>query len=270
MQSLILVHPDKAYADSVNQSLACRFEGKLTIVRSDSCEDALRYWLEQQMPDIILTAADPGDYSGMELYREARSHDTRVRVILLADVPDTAQMMEAIRGGAEDYILREEGFERIADAVQRTMQAVQAEAQAAMTAIRTASARPLIDRDILHRLMAANHQKLCAIKAEMDIWHYPCRNHQPVALGCCFFPRLDFPSARARVRIEHMASPSVELIGIEYDDHTLVVMCYTREGNPIHILKECLRTMCMRSTCLFVLWRTGHTPPAAFRMYWRT
>jgi DNA-binding NarL/FixJ family response regulator len=85
------------------------------VARSSTADEAMRV-LRAQSPDVLLLdLMMPG--GGLELLRAAQSAGLPTRIILLTAVVDDAQLLEAIRLGAQGVVLKDMAPQLIIDAI---------------------------------------------------------------------------------------------------------------------------------------------------------
>ncbi len=80
-------------------------EQNLAVVQVDSCEDCLSLLKEEIFP-VILTETDLPRKSGLYLLKEAKAIQPQSEVILLTHNASSFTLLQAIRHGAYDFILR--------------------------------------------------------------------------------------------------------------------------------------------------------------------
>jgi FixJ family two-component response regulator len=80
-------------------------EQSLSVVQASSCEDCLSLLKEETFP-VILTETDLPRKSGLFLLKEAKTLQPQSEVILLTHNASSFTLLQAIRHGAYDFILR--------------------------------------------------------------------------------------------------------------------------------------------------------------------
>jgi putative nucleotidyltransferase with HDIG domain len=79
-------------------------------------------YLEQNTPDLVLSDIVMPEMDGIHLLEWLRQHDRTVPVIIVTAMHDIASALEAIRGGAYDYILKPFEKDQLFMSVRRALQ----------------------------------------------------------------------------------------------------------------------------------------------------
>jgi DNA-binding response OmpR family regulator len=89
--------------------------------------DVARTTLEMMVPDVVLTDLFAADQAGIRLIREIRARYPRCSIILMAEKGHDSAVLEALRAGAVDYLLKPiigtqvcESLDRAVHAIRRT------------------------------------------------------------------------------------------------------------------------------------------------------
>lgn len=80
----------------------------------DTVGDAMR-WLDEQVPDIVLTDLGLPDGSGLDVIRRAREKHPDSEVLVITIFGDEAHVIQAIQAGAGGYLLKDTGLHALGD-----------------------------------------------------------------------------------------------------------------------------------------------------------
>jgi two-component system chemotaxis response regulator CheY len=118
--SLVLVVDDAAFQRMrVRRSL----EGAgHSVVEASSGHEAVDLY-EQQRPDAVLLDITMPGMSGVEALRRIRANHPDARVVMLSAMAQQAIVMEAMRAGARDFVVKPAEASRVLAAVARAVRA---------------------------------------------------------------------------------------------------------------------------------------------------
>ena len=103
---------------SFGEALACalRYESDIVVVGSVSTPWEARALLEQRV-DVVLLDVHLGGHDGLQLARELTTTSPGLRLILMSDSPDPLMLETVLSLGAQGYVHKGQGLQRIIDAV---------------------------------------------------------------------------------------------------------------------------------------------------------
>jgi diguanylate cyclase (GGDEF)-like protein/PAS domain S-box-containing protein len=87
--------------EMVNDSISCVFD----LTHVESVSDAERYLADQSV-DIVLMDLRLVDLPGLESVRRVRAATPRVSIVLLSDADDEQIALQAVKEGAQDYLIK--------------------------------------------------------------------------------------------------------------------------------------------------------------------
>ena len=74
-------------------------------LRAHNAEEALEI-LDTQAPDFLVTDANAGSMSGLELIKTVHSKQPDLPIILISAMDDSEEILEAFQSGARDFITK--------------------------------------------------------------------------------------------------------------------------------------------------------------------
>jgi two-component system response regulator YesN len=119
----ILIVDDEPYIvntlhDQIRESVD--FYAELDIYRAFTANTALEY-LQRTKIDIVLTDIEMPGMNGLELQQEISKHWPKCKVIFLTAHGQFDYVHQAMRSGGNDFILKNEGVERVVEAVKQAI-----------------------------------------------------------------------------------------------------------------------------------------------------
>ena len=87
-------------------------------VRGEESAEGVLHWLDSEMADILVTNTHLPDMSGFELAKLVRKHCPKIRVVFLADALSYEDVQQAVRLGADEFLMKSDGIEKL----QRTLE----------------------------------------------------------------------------------------------------------------------------------------------------
>jgi two-component system response regulator HydG len=106
----VLVVDDQRSARLVVKKLLAGIEG-MEILEASSAQEALAT-ISDASPDLLLLdirlSQDPRDRGGLDLLRQIRASGNGVPAIMVTSLTEMSQIREAMRSGAQDYVLKDE------------------------------------------------------------------------------------------------------------------------------------------------------------------
>jgi NarL family two-component system response regulator LiaR len=117
---VLLVDDHPVVRAGVRQELA-KTPGIVVVGEASSGEESLRL-VDELCPDLVLLDMSLPDLDGAEVTYRLRETHPRVRVLVFSGYADDAFVFGALEAGAIGYLLKDEMLDRLADAVQASMQ----------------------------------------------------------------------------------------------------------------------------------------------------
>jgi two-component system chemotaxis response regulator CheY len=90
------------------------------VLQAENGADAVRKYAEHR-PDAVLLDITMPEMDGLEALREIRKIDPFARVAMVTAMGQQAVVMEALRAGAKDFVLKPFQAERVLGAVQKLL-----------------------------------------------------------------------------------------------------------------------------------------------------
>jgi len=101
---VFLVEDDEAYAEFIKKSLRTKYQ----IYSFRSAEDCL-VTLKSITPDVLIIDYSLPGISGIDLYDQIKDKlNSKVKVIIMSAIADGNLVLEFIRKGVRDYVLKDE------------------------------------------------------------------------------------------------------------------------------------------------------------------
>ncbi len=101
---VFLVEDDEAYAEFIKKSLRKKYQ----IYSFISAEDCL-VTLKSISPDVLILDYNLPGMSGIELYEQVKDQlDSHVKVIIMSAIDDGELVLEFIKKGVRDYVVKDE------------------------------------------------------------------------------------------------------------------------------------------------------------------
>jgi len=168
---VLYVEDNEQDADLTTRRLA-RLAPSLALASAHTLADARARLAAGPLPDVLLLDVRLPDGNGLELLGEVRARGLPVAVVMLTGSGDEALVVTALRGGADDYVVKSGAYiERLPATLQSALQSFrQASAQRAAP-IRVLYAEPsAADVDLLQRHLAryAPHIQVDAVSTAQD------------------------------------------------------------------------------------------------------
>jgi two-component system chemotaxis response regulator CheY len=76
---------------------------------------------KEHKPDLVLMDITMPEMDGLSALREIRSHDPRARVVMLTALGQESVVLEAIKSGARDFVVKPFEKERVSGAIARLL-----------------------------------------------------------------------------------------------------------------------------------------------------
>lgn len=116
MNIKVLVVEDDPMVSKLHDVYINQLEGFKLVHSSKTTDDAMHYLLSQKVDLVILDVYMPGR-DGMALLKDIRMNDLNVDVIMISAASDREKILEAMRLGVFDYIIKPFEFERFSIAL---------------------------------------------------------------------------------------------------------------------------------------------------------
>ncbi|RAV23039.1 response regulator [Paenibacillus contaminans] len=126
MYKVMVVDDEEIIVNGVCDYLNTHNTLDLDIYKSDNAFDAVSLMRKYRM-DVVLTDIRMPGMTGIELQEQVLKYWPRSKVIFLTGYNEFTYIHTALRNGAVDYILKTEGYEKILEVVQRTIQEIEHE-----------------------------------------------------------------------------------------------------------------------------------------------
>jgi DNA-binding NtrC family response regulator len=98
---ILVVENDSTERDAILRSLS---EEHLRVVGAESPDDAMAYMNDSV--ELVISELHAGDFSGLDLLRMWKSHQPQTPFVLLTDGDDVSSVVEAMKLGAADCIVK--------------------------------------------------------------------------------------------------------------------------------------------------------------------
>jgi DNA-binding response OmpR family regulator/two-component sensor histidine kinase len=115
--TILVVDDDQQIREVLTELLN---EDPFTVINASSAEEALAIYVNSK-PDLILLDIMLGGMSGLELTQLIRRNDQITPIIIISGEQNIESAIEALRFGANDYIMKPFGLEHIEQSVKRLM-----------------------------------------------------------------------------------------------------------------------------------------------------
>ena len=115
--ALLVVDNDQTITDFLQQVLNRRC-ALLEVVSSAEDAEALRLRIHF---DLILVNTELTGVSGLDWVRHLRNHGVQTHVIYLSALAETQQAVEALRNGADDYLVKPFSDSQVLDSIDRSL-----------------------------------------------------------------------------------------------------------------------------------------------------
>jgi DNA-binding NtrC family response regulator len=106
--TVLLVDDDITYAPIVQQKLSSFMGKKFNILWKQAGRPAIEELQRNSSIDIILMESSLPDMSGLELVKSLRANGIESPVIFLTETKDYRLAIEAMKGGVEEYLIKDE------------------------------------------------------------------------------------------------------------------------------------------------------------------
>ena len=103
LASLFIVEDDEIYA----QFLKSNFKNEFDVSTFITAEDCL-VSLKTKTPDLMILDYNLPGMSGIELYEQIKPTFLNTNVIVLSSIDDGAQVLEFIKKGVNDYVVKDD------------------------------------------------------------------------------------------------------------------------------------------------------------------
>lgn len=101
--SLFIVEDDTIYA----QFLKANFKNQYDVSTFTTAEECLES-LKETTPEVIILDYNLPGMSGIELYEQVKPMFDNTKVIVLSSIDDGAQVLEFIKKGVNDYVVKDD------------------------------------------------------------------------------------------------------------------------------------------------------------------
>ena len=90
------------------------------VIEADNGEVAVRAYQSGQ-PDCVLLDITMPEMDGLAALKEIRAYDPRAKVVMLTALGQEAVVLEAIRSGARDFVVKPFEAERVLNAIHKVL-----------------------------------------------------------------------------------------------------------------------------------------------------
>lgn len=101
--SLYIVEDDEIYAQFLKANFKNEYE-VFTFITAEDCLDALK----NNTPDVMILDYNLPGMSGIELYDQLKNTFCNAKFIMLSSIDDGAQVLEFIKKGVNDYVVKDD------------------------------------------------------------------------------------------------------------------------------------------------------------------
>jgi len=101
--SLFIVEDDEIYAQFLKANFKNEYDVS-TFITAEECLESLKI----NNPDLMILDYNLPGMSGIELYDQIKSTFTSTTVIILSSIDDGAQVLEFIKKGVNDYVVKDD------------------------------------------------------------------------------------------------------------------------------------------------------------------
>ncbi len=92
------------------------------VVQASNGEEAVKRYLEEK-PDVVLMDITMPVLDGIEALKQLKSQDPNVKVVMVTALGQKSMVLEALKAGAKDFIVKPFEPERLLEAVKKQCQA---------------------------------------------------------------------------------------------------------------------------------------------------
>ncbi|MBN1344761.1 MAG: response regulator [Phycisphaerae bacterium] len=124
----IMLVDDSRTIRNIQKNVLARL-GHTDILEAGDGLEALQL-LQKDQPDLILIDWNMPNMDGITLVREIRSNNTDLPLIMCTTEAEKSRVLEALKAGVNNYIVKPFSTETLADKIQQTMEKMQAKAAA--------------------------------------------------------------------------------------------------------------------------------------------
>jgi len=114
---ILIVEDDLPFARNLDQALG---HNGFKVYLADTAKEAL-HWLEQISPEAVVAEVKLPDMNGLDLLENLKKRRTSVPVILMTAGGKVSDAVEAMRKGAEDYLLKPFAADRLEEILHRAL-----------------------------------------------------------------------------------------------------------------------------------------------------
>jgi len=101
--SLYIVEDDEIYAQFLKANFKNEYEVH-TFITAEDCFEAIK----GHTPDVMILDYNLPGMSGIELYEQLKSLYSRTKFIMLSSIDDGTQVLEFIKKGVNDYVVKDD------------------------------------------------------------------------------------------------------------------------------------------------------------------
>jgi two-component system, NtrC family, response regulator AtoC len=118
--NVLIVEDESEIRDYLHLSLTCR---GLTVTQADNGEEALSYLRSRDGKGVSLILLDVmlPRRGGLETLREIRRLDNNLPVVMLSGISSTTTVVEAMKSGANDFVVKPVNDSHLMEVIQRTL-----------------------------------------------------------------------------------------------------------------------------------------------------
>jgi two-component system response regulator AtoC len=118
--NVLIVEDESEIRDYLHLSLTCR---GLTVTQADNGEEALSYLRSRDGKGVSLILLDVmlPRRGGLETLREIRRLDSNLPVVMLSGMSSTTTVVEAMKSGANDFVVKPVNDNHLMEVIQRTL-----------------------------------------------------------------------------------------------------------------------------------------------------
>lgn len=103
MASVYIVEDDEIYAQFLKANFKNEYE-VFTFITAEDCLDEIK----GKTPDVMILDYNLPGISGIELYDLLKTTYTKAKFIMLSSIDDGAQVLDFIKKGVNDYVVKDD------------------------------------------------------------------------------------------------------------------------------------------------------------------
>jgi DNA-binding NtrC family response regulator len=118
MPTVLVIDDDRIVRHFIQQTFKV---GDIRVCAAMSADEGLQA-MAQELPDVVLLDVMLPKASGLEVFEQIRKHDAKLPVIFITASGDSETAIEAIKGGAYDYLYKPLDVAQVHETVQKALE----------------------------------------------------------------------------------------------------------------------------------------------------